>query len=343
MSNQFHHDDVRFFELLQQWHSGAFTRAEEKELFALAAKDPFRQDALDGLLAFPEHDHDKTLEQLRLRLPQEQRPLVFSWTKITALAAAFVLLIAAVWFFQVRPVTDPAQDSLARNETTIPVPTTTLPPSSDAEPPASVPKPESKVNPAPNRSAAGAPQLPSSPVDAQSGQLAAADTDDQRDVQQPGVTVGRSTNVAQPEEIAAESAKMAEASDEEHIAKDALSKEDDAPAAKYDKTTKKTKAPAAKSQNKPVNSPGAEPMNGWDAFNTYIRSNARLNNNALANNVSGIVRLQFTVNNKNQPENFKTLNSLGFGCDEEAIRLVKNYGWKRISNQPVLVDVPFVR
>ena len=343
MSNQFHHDDVRFFELLQQWHSGEFTRADEKELFTLAAKDPFRQEALDGILAFPEQNHEKTLDNLRLRLPQKQRPLTFSWTNITALAAAMVLLIAAVWFFQVRPVTNPTDDTLARNETNITVPTTTLPPSSDAEPPASAPKPESKVNPAPSRSATGAPQLPSPPVDAQSGQMAAADTDDLRDVQQPGVTVGRSTNVAQPEEIAAESAKMAEASDEEHIVKDALSKEDDAPTAKYDKSAKKSKAPAAKSQNKPVNSPGAEPLNGWDAFITYIRSNARLPQNALANNVSGIVRLQFTVNAKNQPENFQTLNSLGFGCDEEAIRLVKNYGWKRISNQPVLVDVPFVR
>lgn len=342
MSNSLHHDDLRFLELLQRWQSGEFTRADEKELISLAAQDPFRQEALDGLLAFPENDHVKTLDNLRLRLQRDQRPVVFSWTKITALAAAFVILIAAVWFFQVRPVPDPTEDTLARNETINPVPTTTLPPSSDAEPPAGAPKSESKTNPAPDRNTADAPPMPGAQADVQSGNLAAADIDDPRTVQPPGVLADRSTNTAQPVEIAEEAAKMADVSDES-IAKDALGRKDEAESVQYDKAAKKSKAPAAKSQSKPVSSPGGEPVNGWEPFNTYIRSNARLTDRALANNVSGYVRLQFTVNEKNQPENIQVINSLGFGCDEEAVRLIKNYGWKRISRQPVLVDVPFVR
>ncbi len=87
----------------------------------------------------------------------------------------------------------------------------------------------------------------------------------------------------------------------------------------------------------------SEPANGWEAFREYLRQNARLTPEARNRNVSGTVQLQFNVNVNGEPTGFVVLRSLGFGCDQEAIRLVQNWEWVYGKNPIVTVDVPFVR
>jgi TonB family protein len=64
---------------------------------------------------------------------------------------------------------------------------------------------------------------------------------------------------------------------------------------------------------------------------------------ARQNNVSGSVRLKFRLDVNNQPIDFQIVRSLGYGCDEEAIRLVKAFTWQYGSEQELTVEVPFVR
>jgi len=87
----------------------------------------------------------------------------------------------------------------------------------------------------------------------------------------------------------------------------------------------------------------AQPLNGWDDFQDYLRKNARLTAEARSNNISGLVRLQFRLDANNKPTDFNILRSLGYGCDEEAIRLVKAYSWQQGDENTLSVDVPFVR
>lgn len=44
---------------------------------------------------------------------------------------------------------------------------------------------------------------------------------------------------------------------------------------------------------------------------------------ARANNVSGVVKVQFKVNPNGTTSNFKIIESVGYGCDEEAIRALR--------------------
>ncbi len=59
--------------------------------------------------------------------------------------------------------------------------------------------------------------------------------------------------------------------------------------------------------------------------------------------MSGTVRLRFNINANGDPQGFITLRSLGYGCDQEAIRLVKDWVWVRGQNPTVTVEIPFVR
>jgi bla regulator protein blaR1 len=48
---------------------------------------------------------------------------------------------------------------------------------------------------------------------------------------------------------------------------------------------------------------------------------------AFKQNISGIVRLEFVVEPNGCPSHFKIINSVGGGCDQEAIRIVKKIRW----------------
>lgn len=63
---------------------------------------------------------------------------------------------------------------------------------------------------------------------------------------------------------------------------------------------------------------------GNKALKEFIRLNLQYPEEALKNHVSGKVILQFTVNTNGSISDVKVLRSVGFGCDEEAIRLIES-------------------
>jgi TonB family protein len=67
----------------------------------------------------------------------------------------------------------------------------------------------------------------------------------------------------------------------------------------------------------------AQPQGGKDAYEKYLQQKLVYPEQALKNEVEGRVTIQFTVDDKGNLSNFKVINSVGFGCDEEAIRLVR--------------------
>ncbi|HEY9048082.1 MAG TPA: TonB family protein [Ohtaekwangia sp.] len=68
----------------------------------------------------------------------------------------------------------------------------------------------------------------------------------------------------------------------------------------------------------------AAPKGGRAAYKKYLETSMRYPEEALQNEIEGKVTIQFTVETSGQITDFKVLKGLGYGCDEEVIRLIRN-------------------
>jgi TonB family protein len=67
----------------------------------------------------------------------------------------------------------------------------------------------------------------------------------------------------------------------------------------------------------------ASPAGGKKAFKQYLEQNLRYPEQALNNKVEGKVTVQFTIESNGRVGEFQVLKGIGYGCDEEVIRLIK--------------------
>ncbi|MBS1543301.1 MAG: TonB family protein [Bacteroidetes bacterium] len=67
----------------------------------------------------------------------------------------------------------------------------------------------------------------------------------------------------------------------------------------------------------------AQPVGGMKAYNQYLEDEMRYPPEALKKKINGKVTIEFTVNVLGQPTDFTVVKGIGFGCEEEAIRLIK--------------------
>lgn len=67
----------------------------------------------------------------------------------------------------------------------------------------------------------------------------------------------------------------------------------------------------------------ASPINGYPEFNNYLKDNLKYPEEAQKENIRGRVTLEFTVEADGSLTHFEIIKGLGYGCDEEAIRLIK--------------------
>lgn len=331
-----HQDDKRLLDLLERWQSGDFSRADEQEMQALAASDEFRRETVEGFWALPETDHQAHLAALRARLRTQNGlgrrvRLPQMWA---AIAAAMLLLLTAIWFFPTKEGDSPvAQEKISKNTEDQPIAS-------------NMPEPE------PEQTAPKGSSAPSKPAAPQAGpkrnQVAAtkptevvAEADGLQEIvsapaPMPSAVESKELGGISP----ATPREYAKVMDEMEGVDPGAGNMAKRSQAAEEKNIKSKASKQKKARTKPLES---EPAGGWDDFTDYLRRNARLTEAARQNNVSGTVRLQFILNEKSLPINFQILRSLGYGCDEEAIRLVKGYNWQVGTDPEVTVDVPFVR
>lgn len=67
----------------------------------------------------------------------------------------------------------------------------------------------------------------------------------------------------------------------------------------------------------------ATPEGGLKAYGNYIQREMIYPQAAKEAGIAGIVNVQFLVKPDGSPTDFRIINSLGYGCDEEAIRLIR--------------------
>src|SRR6187551_3792829 len=72
-----------------------------------------------------------------------------------------------------------------------------------------------------------------------------------------------------------------------------------------------------------INTEFAAPLGGRKAYKQYLEKNLLYPEVALENKIEGRVTIQFTVETTGTLSDFKVLRSLGYGCDEEVVRLIK--------------------
>jgi TonB family protein len=66
-----------------------------------------------------------------------------------------------------------------------------------------------------------------------------------------------------------------------------------------------------------------EPAGGRKAFKQYLEKNLKYPDQALNHGIEGRVTVQFTVEPTGKTSDFRILKGLGYGCDEELIRLIQ--------------------
>jgi len=74
----------------------------------------------------------------------------------------------------------------------------------------------------------------------------------------------------------------------------------------------------------PVTVSYPSPVGGMKAFKKYVKENLVYPKKAEDTGISGKVKLGFTITENGKVKDIEVLRSLGYGCDEEAIRLLKN-------------------
>ena len=72
---------------------------------------------------------------------------------------------------------------------------------------------------------------------------------------------------------------------------------------------------------------------GKRGFLEYIKTNLRYPEEALKNNIEGTVHLNFTINQDGIVEHCVVTKGIGYGCDEEAVRLIKEAKYGRAHNR----------
>ncbi len=63
---------------------------------------------------------------------------------------------------------------------------------------------------------------------------------------------------------------------------------------------------------------------GLVVFGEFLSLYLKYPESAKAKNITGVVKVQFTINENGSTSDFKVMQSLGYGCDEEAIRALKH-------------------
>ncbi len=329
-------DDKRFLELLDRWMRGDFTRNDEQELHALTDADEFRREAWEGLTALPEEDHAARLGALREKLSgPKPNGRVFVMPPWLAAAAALALLIVAVWWFAPwRPQPDqPIAGAKPDNTAETPLSTSPDAEKSTADIDQNTPADNEYPPLAANR--ATAKQMPSMPAPTSDQIVMATESkaESVEDAATPAEENAKSAPVASaPAGAPATSpASQSEAGDKKTSTGN--------PRDTFDTDTKPDMAAVRKLDSANTQ---PEPAKGWDDFSEYLRQNARLTAEARNNNISGTVRIQFAVDNNGAPYGFQILKGLGYGCDQEAIRLINEYDWTP-GRQPRAIDIRFVR
>ena len=85
----------------------------------------------------------------------------------------------------------------------------------------------------------------------------------------------------------------------------------------------------------------AEYPGGSDALKKFIKESLRYPKEALLHRVEGSVYLKYEINEKGKVHSISVVNGLGYGCNEEAIRIIGLWKYPQVKNRGMKVNTKF--
>ncbi len=76
---------------------------------------------------------------------------------------------------------------------------------------------------------------------------------------------------------------------------------------------------------------------GVTAMRAFIREHLKYPQEALKAKIEGTVRVEYTINYKGEVTDAKIMTGIGYGCDQEAMRVVKLFQFKVPKNRKLKV------
>ncbi len=314
-----------------KYKKGELTPKEMHALEKRALSDPFLAEALEGIEKVSADELNADIHHLNEKTIRQKKS---DWFVPLRIAAA-IALIATVTFIIYQFIPRPENLAL-QNEKTLP----------KIQIPA---QPDSVINQKNETE-----NKPSAVT-----QLKPEKKQRQQTVEKPGkqkrestTTIAPATAVTQPapDQIKNELAKEIDPQPTEEIASsDDLAQNKIIDQNKKDKSYATGRAMPQVRESKTGSPPAmAIPVGGQKAYDTYLKKSLHYPQEALNKNITGYVTIEFTVFANGQRDNYKVVSGLGYGCEEEAIRLIKEgpqWSPAIYNNQPIdshaLVKVKF--
>ncbi|MBK8703851.1 MAG: TonB family protein [Saprospiraceae bacterium] len=284
--------------------NAAWIRQREKILFL--------SDALKGYRYHADADHAGSLQRMHERYHQKRRskPVMLYLRRYAAIAATIALAIV-LWQVLDKQI-DPAPATLSESK-----------PSPAAETPTTPDQHETivqteKTTATPQRS------TPIKPV-----VVAPPEPQDKAITDVPEIaTEGEEARIEAPPTV-----DMALSEQEKDLAKEDIQEakptqdSDDAPQKQAaTQAFQSNRAAAKKKEAAPGAAPApkaAEPEGGYDRMEKYVRKNLRYPTEAKANGISGDVTVRFLISADGSPSQLEVVTGIGYGCDDEAKRLLR--------------------
>ncbi len=81
------------------------------------------------------------------------------------------------------------------------------------------------------------------------------------------------------------------------------------------------------------------PKDGYEGLYKFLSKEIKYPKPAIRNNAKGKVFVEFVINKKGEPSNLRVTRGIGYGCDEEAIRVISLTKWSPGKQRGVPVNV----
>jgi len=315
---------------LKKWLSGDIGWQEEKALRKAASEDPFIADAIDGFEQFPESNHTEKIHQLNKRIRKRTAPARKMPTRAIAATLLFLVTGGLFWFVNQTAFTS-AESELAHQPTmekSVPALEVPLP----EAPISKIREDVSSVSTFQDR-----PTSTKSESNQQPKQETAKKERSRKIVSQSRIRPKSEAAEEVEETIADQSTLLPE--EEEQVSTTKYETDASAIAQMKDDTALNsyTAYQEAELASSAIKAPiSRATYNPEQQILQYLQSNLQYPEAAISNEIRGVVRLEYQVNKRGKLRDVKVLNGLGYGCDKEAIRLLKGIPFLMPSHKDTL-------
>lgn len=298
---------------IEKYLKGKLSPAEMHKLEMKALNDPFLAEALEGAESISANEFSADIKSINKKIHSSSRTR-YIWT--LRIAASILLLISIAYIFIKYEETEPQELALQNKK--------------EMQSPAVVTdsvKDDSKIE---NENLLS---FNSEKKDKEPAQKPSSD-DTQPSVKRTNDESPASTEETKPVEEILEESKLITKAEERELAAEEQIQSQSQGFTELKKESRRVRTEAFKSVSpSSTSNAGAALAKEDDSqdvvspdppdYEIYLKSNLKYPQAAIANKIEGEVIVTFTVNVDGSPGDFKIEKSIGYGCDEELIRLIK--------------------